>query len=106
MQDIKIVKSSNITSLSNATEGAEINYTFKVTNTGTLPLNDIQVEDPKISDIQGPQKNNGNTDNVLNVGEEWVYTGTYNVSASDISEGKVDNIATVMMVIVITHISS
>lgn len=51
-------------------------YTIAIENTGNLSLNDVQITAPLLEDLDGPEgdmKNPG----ILDVGEIWMYTGTY-----------------------------
>ncbi|TXD69047.1 DUF7507 domain-containing protein, partial [Aequorivita lipolytica] len=70
--------------------GETIDYTFTVTNEGSVSLNNVTVSDPLIATITGPT---GDTDGdgELDVTEIWLYTGTYNITQADIDTGQVTN---------------
>ncbi len=70
-----------------ATPGDLINYTFVVTNIGTLTLNNVTVTDPLVSPIACPQT-------TLVPGESMACTGSYPISQADIDAGVRDNTAT------------
>jgi uncharacterized repeat protein (TIGR01451 family) len=74
-----------------AQEGQVIDYTFKVTNTGSLPLSGIVLTD----DLTSPPVyvSGDDSDGILQVGEEWVYTASYTVPGG---VNKVENEATVV----------
>ncbi|WP_222984069.1 gliding motility-associated C-terminal domain-containing protein [Flagellimonas meishanensis] len=75
-------------------------YTFVVTSEGFNPptLENIQIEDELIPDldnvITGPDGDTNNN-NLLDPGEAWVYLAPYDITPSDISNGEVQNQATV-----------
>ena len=66
------------------TQGDVLTYTVTTTNTGNIPLTNVQVNDP----ISTP-----NTTNCPNVpvGGTCVLTGIYTVSATDVSAGSISN---------------
>ncbi|MGJ7540819.1 DUF7507 domain-containing protein [Brevibacterium luteolum] len=69
--------------------GDTIEYTFKLTNSGSAPLTNLSVSDPKIGDITCP------SDTTLGVGESIDCTAaTYTLTQADVDAGKVDNTAT------------
>ncbi|MDJ0660079.1 MAG: hypothetical protein QNJ42_11405, partial [Crocosphaera sp.] len=68
--------------------GTEVQFKYVVSNTGNVGLTDVQVSDDKIADLELVE--NGNGDNILDAGEQWIYT------ASEIAqEGVQTNKATV-----------
>ena len=73
---------------SQANLGDQINYTFTVTNTGNVTLNNVTVTDPKVTIIGGPIATMlpGATDNTT-------FTGTYTLGAEDFSATLVENTA-------------
>ncbi|WP_425280029.1 DUF7507 domain-containing protein, partial [Flavobacterium fluviatile] len=83
--EVALVKKASMTGCGK--EGSVINYTFEVTNTGQVPLTDIQVTDPKISTISGAPVAS------LAVGATAVFTGNYTVTAADVALGRVINTA-------------
>ena len=70
-----------------------ITYEFTVTNTGEVPLSNIAVTDPKVSNITYVSGDT-NTDHLLQVDEVWTFSGTYAVTQADIDAGTVYNMAT------------
>ena len=73
--------------------GERIVYTITVTNTGNTELTGVTVVDPMITLI-GPS-GDLNSNGVLDVGETWTYNGVYNVTADDIRNRDIVNVATV-----------
>jgi gliding motility-associated-like protein/uncharacterized repeat protein (TIGR01451 family) len=81
---VEIVKVVDIT---NIRAPATLPYTITVTNTGNVSLTNINLTD----DLAGTATRiSGDTDNdnVLDVGEEWIYTATYNATQADIDAGR------------------
>ncbi|NEP74540.1 MAG: hypothetical protein F6K29_23235, partial [Okeania sp. SIO2G5] len=79
--------------------GDVINYEIAVSNVGFQDLTGVVVTDPLLANLSGPVESI-NTDNILQSGETWTYTGSYTVQESDIDtngggDGDIDNIATV-----------
>lgn len=83
--------------------GETITYKITVTNTGNVDLTNVVLTD-KIESyagtILGSHTESLSNNNILNVGESWVYTTTYNVTAGDITtqlagDKDIDNKATV-----------
>ncbi|MDQ0996111.1 putative repeat protein (TIGR01451 family) [Phyllobacterium ifriqiyense] len=67
--------------------GESISYSFLVTNTGTVMLTNVTVNDPLISTFdQGPQ--------TLAPGATFTFTSTYTPTQADIDAGQVTNTAT------------
>ena len=65
---------------------ATLTYTITVTNTGNVSLTNVTVAD----DLAGAATlTSGDTDSdgVLDVGEAWIYTATYNATQGDINQG-------------------
>ena len=63
--------------------GDIITYQINVTNTGNIELTNVILNDSLINLI-GPAGDNAPV-GVLNVGEEWIYTGNYTVTQADIN---------------------
>jgi hypothetical protein len=58
-----------------AYSGDTLDFAFDVTNTGEVPLEDIDVRDDRCADVVGPvSKADGNDDGVLDPGETWRFT--------------------------------
>jgi uncharacterized repeat protein (TIGR01451 family) len=80
--------------------GDVIDYQINVNNTGNVDLTNVTVTDPLIGNLTGPVESNSN-DSILEVGENWIYTGNYTVTQADINnngttgDGSIINNATV-----------
>ncbi|HOW15748.1 PGF-CTERM sorting domain-containing protein, partial [Methanosarcina sp.] len=79
--------------------GEIITYQVIVTNTGNVNLTNITVTDTLIENLNGPAESLNN-DGVLEVVENWTYTGNYTVTQEDIDsncggDGFINNTATV-----------
>ncbi|WP_373396566.1 hypothetical protein V8V91_17680 [Algoriphagus halophilus] len=75
-----------------------IDYSFTLTNNGAYPLTNIQISDP-LFEAPNPVvaltlSDDGNGDAELGVGETWIYTASYTITATDIENGQVENQAT------------
>ncbi|WP_035784922.1 DUF7507 domain-containing protein [Jeotgalicoccus psychrophilus] len=84
---ISLVKTSDKTAVSAA--GEPVVYTFEITNTGNVTLNDIVLNDEKLD---------GNItleNTTLEPGASMTVTEEYSVSQADIDSGSVENTATV-----------
>ena len=76
--------------------GEVITYQINVTNTGNIDLTNVTLNDTLIN-LTGPAGDNAPV-GILNVGEKWVYTGTYTVNQTDIDsngggDGLINNTA-------------
>ncbi len=75
--------------LSADSPGDIINYQVKVSNTGTVGATGVQVTDKLESGAltSGLTLTSGdtNSDGILDVGETWVYTGSYTVTQADLN---------------------
>ena len=74
-----------------ADPGETISYTFTVENDGNVTVTNLTVSDPLVS--LSYDSGDTDTDGDLDVGETWIYTGSYAVTQTDIDAGKVDNTA-------------
>ncbi len=73
--------------------GDVVNYTIEVRNTGNTPLTGVKVSDELLDNeefVSGDTNENGK----LDVGEIWIYKGSYIVTEADVEEGSITNIAT------------
>ena len=81
-----------------AHHGDPLTYTFDVTNTGNSPLHDVHVTDDRCSPVSDTptSKTNDDGDELLEFGEHWVFTCTYNAPADHAAdeEDPIHNIAT------------
>ncbi len=68
--------------------GETITYTFKVTNTGNVPVTNITVTDPKVTVSGGP------IDLAVGTMDNTTFSGTYTITQADIDAGQVENTAT------------
>ncbi|MER3317445.1 MAG: gliding motility-associated C-terminal domain-containing protein [Allomuricauda sp.] len=85
-------------SIDNDFDGCDdsIDYNFSVTNTGSINLDNVILNDELLGGtINGLLESIETVDNILQPGEEWIYTATYNLTQEDIDGIFVDNQATV-----------
>jgi uncharacterized repeat protein (TIGR01451 family) len=81
---LTVVKTASTSSVTKA--GQDITYSFKVTNTGNVPLNDVTVTDSdfsgtgELSDVSCPST-------TLAVGEDEICTATYTTTQADVDAG-------------------
>jgi uncharacterized repeat protein (TIGR01451 family) len=75
---IAITKTANCTTVH---EGAEITYTYNVTNPGNTPLSSVSVSDNITSPVTYQSGDNGN--NKLDVAETWTFSANYAASGDD-----------------------
>ena len=86
---IRVIKSATVQSICQA--GSTVNYSYAVTNPGTLPLSNITISDDKCGPPINFTGGDTNADNILQNGETWRYTCTTIASA----ERRITNTATV-----------
>ncbi|SFJ29389.1 gliding motility-associated C-terminal domain-containing protein, partial [Olleya namhaensis] len=100
---INIVK-TGVFNNDNANECTEVDetitYTFTVTNTGTLSLENVVITDPLLVNAATPVSviyvsGDLNSNDVLEPTETWIYTATYLVTQLDIDATEVVNTATI-----------
>lgn len=73
-----------------------IEYTFTVTNTGNISIFNVSLEDPLLGGvISGLASGDLNNDNILDVGELWIYQANYFLTQADVDRGMVTNQAIV-----------
>jgi uncharacterized membrane protein len=82
--EIQLSKTASPTSFSAA--GQTITYTYQVTNSGTVNLTDITVEDNKAVPVNCPAT-------ALPPGSSFTCSGTYITSDMDVGEGSITNVA-------------
>lgn len=89
-----LTKTSNVNQVSKV--GDQVVYTIQAINNGPVAINNFMVNDPMLSLLvpTGDANNNG----LFDVGETWIYKGTYTVKQTDIdnngngvSAGKIVN---------------
>ncbi|NEP89443.1 MAG: hypothetical protein F6K18_22875 [Okeania sp. SIO2C2] len=78
-----------------------VTYTYTVSNDGDVPLTGITLSDDNFTpadtgdDFNPTLTDDGNGDEILDVGESWTYTATYTVTQADIDDGSdLVNVAT------------
>ncbi|MGN6274214.1 MAG: DUF7507 domain-containing protein [Protaetiibacter sp.] len=85
---LSLVKSAAIDGGGDAVEGADIAYTFVVTNTGDLPLSGVQIADPLVTGISPSTAS-------IDVGESVTFTSSLlRITQAHVDDGAVDNTAT------------
>ena len=76
-------------------EGDVISYQIIMSNNGNITIYSPTVTDPGADGLPVRQSDQiGNNDNVLEVGEVWVYTAQHTVTQTDIDNGSYTNTAT------------
>uniref|UniRef100_UPI00047AB329 DUF7507 domain-containing protein n=1 Tax=Algoriphagus vanfongensis TaxID=426371 RepID=UPI00047AB329 len=72
--------------------GDEVDFTIIIVNTGNVSISDVEISDDLAT--SGPTYNSGDDgDTILEVGESWTYTASYEVTQEDIDNGSVTNTA-------------
>lgn len=61
----------------------QIDFTITVNNPGNADLDTVVLNDDQLGNALAPSSN-GNGDNVLDAGEQWIYTGSYDITQFDI----------------------
>ncbi len=74
--------------------GDVLTYSLSLVNTGDVSISAVNLTDPLASTGPTYQSGDTDTDNVLDVGETWIYTATHNVTQADINAGSFLNTAT------------
>lgn len=65
--------------------GEVINYLITVSNAGVTAISDVKVNDPLLGGIiTAPSSGDANVNNILDIDEAWIYTGSYTVTQADI----------------------
>ncbi|MEO7976141.1 T9SS sorting signal type C domain-containing protein [Flavobacterium sp.] len=88
LAQLRLVKKGTLTGCGKL--GDIINYTFEVTNTGDVPITNINV-----TDLMPGVTITGNPVSSLAVGAKTTLTGTYTITAADVAAGRVVNSAKV-----------
>lgn len=86
-----------IKSVSNAQTfklGSNIVYSFAVSNAGLATLTDVVLTDNLLPVQPLYVSGDVNTNNKLDIGETWIYSGNYTIKQSDVDAGAVRNSAT------------
>lgn len=96
---ISLTKDVDKEHISNAKAGDEINYTFRIKNTGKVTLHDVELTDAlPVKDLTIDWSTSSDTatgEGVLSPNETVSGSAKYSLTQDDISEGKVHNVATV-----------
>ncbi|WP_245949318.1 DUF7507 domain-containing protein [Echinicola strongylocentroti] len=74
--------------------GDVVDYEITVTNTGNVSIEEVAVLDGKASNGPVYVSGDGDNDQALDVGEEWVFSASYTVTQEDIDNGSFTNTAT------------
>jgi hypothetical protein len=93
----KILPGISITKKGSATayHGDKLTFTFEVTTPINSPLHDVVVTDNRCAPVTGPvEKQGGDQDDELEVGELWLYTCTMDVPAHTDGDTQLVNTAT------------
>ncbi|MBW1641063.1 DUF11 domain-containing protein, partial [Microbacterium resistens] len=90
---LELTKSASPHDAASYVVGQEITYTFVVTNTGNVPVDDVSISEDsfsgsgEMSDITCPD------DRTLNRDESMTCTATYTLTQADVDAGRLDNTA-------------
>ncbi|QIL41499.1 DUF11 domain-containing protein [Pedobacter sp. HDW13] len=98
---ISIAKVADVATVNQA--GNTIHYTVTVANTGNASQTNVVVSDPLLGGTLSNPVKTGNADNILEKGESWTYSGSYNIVQADLdnngkpvnNSGKITNTASV-----------
>ncbi|WP_309103001.1 LPXTG cell wall anchor domain-containing protein [Microbacterium sp.] len=92
---LRLVKSADPSDAASYRPGQEVTYHFAVTNTGNVPLTDVEV-------VEGDFSGSGSLSDVtcpamsLVVGGQMICEATYTLTTADVDDGSVSNTATVI----------
>jgi len=92
-----LAKSGQLVDINSDGCSESILYTFTVTNTGEVDLENVTLEDDKLNGtVNGPTDGSDlGEDGILSVGESWTYQALYAIQPADVSNGFVNNTASV-----------
>lgn len=101
--ELTVTKTADTTGFSSpATSGDTITYTIAAENTGNVALDNVRIADAQTptggsSSALTPTYISGDTDSdsVIDVGETWTWTVSYDITQADIDAGGLSNLATV-----------
>jgi uncharacterized repeat protein (TIGR01451 family) len=80
-----------------ADPGELVNYQITVLNTGSVKLHEVELDDSLLGTLSAHTESGGtgtNGDDILDVGETWMFTASRAVDQDDIDVGTVHNDAT------------
>ncbi|WP_443135063.1 DUF7507 domain-containing protein, partial [Kitasatospora sp. CB01950] len=86
LPELNLVKQAHQPLPADLTVGSQVPYDFVVTNSGSVPVDNLGVNDPKVGSVSCPVT-------VLQPGETVTCTATYAVTAADVAAGRVVNTA-------------
>ena len=72
-------------------EGETITYSLSLINAGNVSLNQVAVSDALLGGLLNSFTGDLNTNQLLDPGEEWLYTETYSIKLTDIELGFIEN---------------
>ncbi|MGB4847852.1 MAG: hypothetical protein WBP41_08035 [Saprospiraceae bacterium] len=74
--------------------GDILTYKLTLVNTGDVSIRSVNISDPLATTGPTYQSGDTDTDNVLDVGETWIYAATHTVTQANIDAGSFTNTAT------------
>jgi gliding motility-associated-like protein/uncharacterized repeat protein (TIGR01451 family) len=86
-----LTKSTTATGYSQV--GEVIPYEFQLSNTGNVSISNVSLADNLLLSPPVLVSGDGGNKSVLEVGETWVYQGSYTVTQADLDAGSITNIA-------------
>ncbi len=94
---IGLIKLGSLTDLNDDGCPETISYTFMVSNRGGEPLDSLSIEDNFLgTDLDiSLESGDNNSNDVLDLGEEWIFTTSYLLTDQDFETGYVENVAVV-----------
>jgi uncharacterized repeat protein (TIGR01451 family) len=92
--DITLVKSADLTDPADFVVGREVNYSFLVTNTGNVPLSDVDVTEGLFTGSGPPPEITCPPETTLQPSNSVECTATYTLTQADVDVGSVTNAAT------------
>lgn len=90
---LTVVKSASPSNLAEYKPGQKITYSFAVTNTGNVPMNDIAIDEGAFTG-SGTMSPATCPESSLGIGEQEICTAGYTLTATDVNAGSVTNTAT------------
>jgi gliding motility-associated-like protein len=91
---VGLIKEAELLDINNDNCPESVSYTFTVTNTGDVALHNASVNDVMLGGNVPWDPDSDDGDNILSVGESWIYNGLYAITQNDIDNGFVENTAT------------
>jgi gliding motility-associated-like protein/uncharacterized repeat protein (TIGR01451 family) len=82
-----------VTPLSYSMPGNTIQYQATLANTGNVSLNSVILNESKVTSAITLQSGDLDSDLVLDVGESWVYSASYQVTQADLDAGSFEALA-------------